>query len=324
MTPLIVLIAFASVAGVGWVLVGGKPQTSKKRMKAVAGQGSLRGKRQTAALDAGAQRRRQVQETLKELEEKQKKARKASLSLRAQIEQAGLSISIKTFWMISAGAGLVGGLVPLIMWQKPLVGGALAVAFGLGLPRWALGVLRARRLKKFGEEFANAIDVVVRGVKAGLPLNECLKIIAREAPSPVREEFGTLCEGLAVGISLEEGLRRMYERMPLPELNFFGVVLTIQQKTGGNLAEALGNLSLVIRSRKMMREKINAYSSEAKASAMIIGALPPFVLGVVYFTAPDYMMVLFTEPMGRIMLLGGATWMGMGIMMMRNMINFKI
>jgi tight adherence protein B len=324
MMPLIVLVAFASVAGIGWVFVGGKPQAAKKRMKAVAGRGPMRGKRQAAALDAGAQRRRQVQETLKDLEDKQKKARKASLTLKAQMEQAGLSISVKTFWMISAAAGLVGGLVPLVVWQKPIVAVALAVAMGLGLPRWTVGFMRGARLKKFQEEFANAIDVIVRGVKAGLPLNECLKIIAKEAPSPVGEEFGQLVEGLSIGVGLDEGLRRMYERMPLPELNFFGVVLTIQQKTGGNLAEALGNLALVIRSRKMMREKIQAYSSEAKASAMIIGALPPGVLALVYVTAPDYMSMMFTEPLGRMMLLGGGVWMSIGIFVMRKMINFKI
>jgi tight adherence protein B len=323
MMPLIVLVAFASVAGIGWVFVGGKPQASKKRMKAVAGRGPMRGKRQTAALDAGAQRRRQVQETLKELEDKQKKARKASLSLKARLEQSGLAISVKTFWLISAGAGLFGGLLPLVIWQKPVVAAAMAIALGLGLPRWVVGFLRAGRLKKFAEEFANAIDVIVRGVKAGLPLNECLKIIAKEAPTPVREEFAQLVEGLSLGVSLDEGLKRMYDRMPLPELNFFGVVLAIQQKTGGNLAEALGNLSGVIRSRKMMREKIQAYSSEAKASAFIIGAMPPGVCGLVYVTAPEYMSMMFTESMGRLMLICGVVWMCVGIFVMRKMINFK-
>ncbi len=325
MFPVIAAVSFFAVAGVGWVLVGGgKPATAKKRMKEISGGAPTRGKRQVSALDAGAQRRKQVQESLKDIEDKQKKARRKSLSLKAQIDQAGLTLSLRTFWIMSAAAGLTVGFGALVMGRPWYVALALALGAGLGLPRWVVGFLRGARLKKFAAEFPNAIDVIVRGVKAGLPLNECLKIISKEAPEPVNGEFAELVEGLSVGVSLEEGLRRAYERMPLPEVNFFGIVLSIQQKTGGNLAEALGNLSGVLRSRKMMREKISAYSSEAKASAMIIGALPPGVLGIVYLTAPDYMTLMFTETMGRLMLLGGGLWMGTGIFVMRKMINFKI
>jgi tight adherence protein B len=324
MLPVVILAAFVSIAGVGWVLVGGKPEAAKKRLKNVSGRGPMRGRRQNAALDAAGQRRKQVQETLKDLEAKQKQARKKTLTLKAQIEQAGLTITLKTFWLMSAGAGGGAALLALLTGRHPLIALALAITCGLGLPRWTVGFLRGMRLKKFTSEFANAIDVIVRGVKAGLPLNECLKIIAKEAPPPVAEEFGELVEGLGIGVSLEDGLRRMYERMPLAELNFFGVVLAIQQKTGGNLAEALSNLSGVIRSRRFMREKIAAYSSEAKASAFIIGALPPGVCGIVYFTSPDYMNLMFTTTMGRLMILGGLTWMGIGVLVMRKMINFKI
>jgi tight adherence protein B len=324
MLPVVVLAAFLSIAGVGWALVGGKPDATKKRLKNVSGRGPMRGKRQNSALDAAGQRRKQVQETLKDLEAKQKQARKKRLTLRAQIEQAGLTLSLRTFWLLSAAAGGTAGLLAILTGRHPAIALALAITFGLGMPRWTVGFLRGRRLKKFTSEFANAIDVIVRGVKAGLPLNECLKIIAKEAPPPVAEEFEELVEGLALGVSLEDGLRRMFERMPLAELNFFGVVLAIQQKTGGNLAEALSNLSLVIRSRRSMREKIAAYSSEAKASAFIIGSLPPGVCGIVYFTSPDYMTLMFTTTMGRLMVLGGLSWMAIGIFVMRKMINFKI
>jgi tight adherence protein B len=324
MLPVVVLAAFASIAGVGWALVGGKPDATKKRLKDVSGRGPLRGRRQNAVLDAAGQRRKQVQETLKDLEAKQKQARKKTLTLKAQMEQAGITMSLRTFWLISVGVGAGMGLLAVLSGRHPAIALAVAIAFGLGLPRWSVGFLRGRRIKKFTLEFANAIDVIVRGVKAGLPLNECLKIIAKEAPPPVGEEFAELVEGLAVGVSLEDGLRRMYERMPLAELNFFGVVLAIQQKTGGNLAEALSNLSTVIRSRRSMREKIAAYSSEAKASAFIIGSLPPAVCGMVYFTSPDYMTLMFTTTMGRLMVLGGLGWMGIGVFVMRKMINFKI
>jgi tight adherence protein B len=323
MFPVIAVVGLASLAGVGWVLAGGgQSSQAKKRVKSVAQRAPTRGRR--AGVDTASQRRRQVQDTLKDLEAKQKRQRKRTLTLKAQMEQAGLNITLKTFWIISAVAGVVGGVLGLASGRGPIVAAALLIVFGLGLPRWTVGFLRGRRLKKFASEFPNAIDVIVRGVKAGLPLNECFKIIANEAPPPVGEEFGEFVESLAVGVPIEEALKRMYERMPLQELGFFGVVLAIQQKTGGNLAEALGNLSGVIRSRKTMREKIGAYSSEAKASALIIGSLPPGVCAMVYFTSPDYMSLMFTETMGRLMLLGGAVWMGIGIFMMKKMISFKI
>src|SRR5262249_25244353 len=146
-------------------------------------------------------------------------------------------------------------------------------AMGLGLPRWVLGFLTARRRKKFTQEFANAIDVIVRSVKSGLPTNEALKIVARESPNPVGSEFNTLVESLKVGVTLDQGLKRMYDSMPTPEVGFFSIVMAIQSKSGGNLSEALGNLSGVLRDRKRLEGKIKAMSSEAKASAGIIGSL---------------------------------------------------
>ena len=317
--------AFMAVGGVGWVAVGAMGDAkSQKRVQRAVGAPMQRGKRQTSALDAAAQRRRQVQESLKDIEARQRETRKKTLSLKARIRQAGLAWSPAVFWMVSAGAAAAALLVALITGQSLYVSGAAAVVGGLGLPRWFLGFRRGGRQKKFSGEFANALDVIVRGVKSGLPLNECLKIIATESPEPVKGEFEKLVEGIAVGVSLEDGLERMCERMPLAELNFFKTVLVIQQKTGGNLAEALGNLSVVLRSRKLMREKIGALSSEAKASALIIGSLPPGVLGIVYATTPSYMSQMFTHPTGQMMLLGSIIWMSFGVLTMRSMINFKI
>jgi len=317
--------AFMAVGGVGWVVAGAAGDAqSKKRMNRAVGGGLTRGRRQTSALDQAAQRKRQVQESLKDLEQRQRDQRKKSLSIKARIQQAGMSFTPTVFWMVSAGMAVAGLLVAFITGQSLPVTGGIALVCGLGLPRWWLGFLRGRRQKMFSGEFANALDVITRGVKSGLPLNECLKILSVESPEPVRTEFEKLVEGIAVGVSLPDGLDRMCERMPLPELNFFRTVLIIQQKTGGNLAETLGNLSVVLRSRKMMREKIGALSSEAKSSAAIIGSLPPGVMGIVYATTPSYMGQMFTHPTGQLMLLGGLTWMFIGIMVMRGMINFKI
>jgi tight adherence protein B len=320
------IAAFMAVGGVGWVAVGavGDAQ-SKKRMNRAVGTGGLqRGRRQTSALDQAAQRKRQVQESLKDLEQRQRDQRKKSLSIKARIQQAGMSFTPAVFWMVSAGMAAAGLLIAFITGQSLLVTAGIGLVSGLGMPRWWLGFLRGRRQKQFSGEFANALDVITRGVKSGLPLNECLKILSVESPEPVKTEFAKLVEGIAVGVSLPDGLDRMCERMPLPELNFFRTVLIIQQKTGGNLAETLGNLSVVLRSRKMMREKIGALSSEAKSSAAIIGSLPPGVMGIVYATTPSYMGQMFTHPTGQLMLLGGLTWMFIGIMVMRGMINFKI
>jgi tight adherence protein B len=204
-----------------------------------------------------------------------------------------------------------------------LVTALVAFSVGLGLPRWVLGFLKGRREKAFTAEFANAIDVIVRSVRSGLPTNEALRIVARELPDPVGSEFNTLCEGLKVGVTLDQGVKKMLENMPTPEVNFFGIVMTIQQKSGGNLSEALGNLAGVLRDRKRLQGKIKAMSSEAKASAGIIGALPPGVMGIVYLTTPAYITLLFTERMGNLMLAGCVIWMSIGIGVMRKMINFK-
>ncbi len=204
-----------------------------------------------------------------------------------------------------------------------MIVGAAGFAGALGFPRWVLSFLSTRRQKAFLNEFANAIDIIVRGVKSGLPLNECLNIIANESPDPVGSEFRDLVEGNRVGVALDVGMERMFERMPLPEVNFFAIVIALQGKTGGNLSEILGNLSNVLRSRKRMQEKIQAMSSEAKASASIFGSLPPAVTFLIYITTPDYIALLFSEQLGNLMLICSGLWMATGVFIMKKMINFK-
>ena len=316
---------FIAVAGVGLAFSGGSTQKHQKsRLAAAVGQPAQRGRRPVSAPDTAAHKRKQVQDSLKELEDRQKAERKKSLTLRARLEQAGLTWSPTKFWVISGILAAVALLGTLLTGQHILLVLAATGVAGLGLPRWILSMARGRRQKKFTANFADALDVIVRGIKTGLPLNECLKIIAREGETPVKEEFQVLVEGISVGVDTDEGLRRMLRRMPTSELSFFAIVLAIQSKTGGNLAEALNNLSTVLRARKMMREKVGALSSEAKASSMIIGSLPPGVATMVSVISPDYMAPLFTTPMGQLLLLGGVTWMAIGIFVMRGMINFKM
>jgi tight adherence protein B len=321
---MIAALAFISVAGVGWVIAGGQNNRANSiRLRSLTARDQMkRGKRKMAALDQSSARRKQLQETLKDLDQHQKEQRKRTITLKSRIQQAGFSFSPTAFHITTLSIGLGVALAMILVGQTILVALAFGFGAGFGLPRWFLGFVRKRRVKKFSLEFANAIDVIVRGIKSGLPLNECLRIIAREAPAPVGPEFQKLVEGMTVGVDLSRGLEKMYERMPLSELNFFTIVLTIQQKTGGNLAEALGNLSIVLRARKMMREKIGALSSEAKASSGIIGSLPPLVMTIVYLTTPEYMGLMFTEDLGRLMLAGAGIWMGLGIFVMSRMIAF--
>jgi tight adherence protein B len=295
--------------------------TSKKRLQAVSRQTAVgTGPRNTA--DTQQQRRRNVTALLKDIE-KQQAQQKQRPTLRRRLEQAGLTISPRTFWIVCgivAFAAAAGCLVAHRAWWVAL---CAALVFGLGLPRWVVSFLIKRRIKAFTAEFANAIDVIVRSVKSGLPTNEALKIVAREMSPPVGPEFFKLCEGLKVGVTLEQGLKKMFENMPTAEVSFFGIVMTIQQKSGGNLSEALGNLAFVLRDRKRLQGKIKAMSSEAKASAMIIGSLPPVVGFLVWMSTPSYIESLFTERMGNLMIAGCAVWMSAGIWVMSKMIAFK-
>ena len=320
---LLPLLTLMTVAGIGWVFAGSSNTSdlAKRRIQSVK-QGTAVSSQQSKAQQQAKDRRKTVQKTLKEIEERQKEE-KQRISLSTRIEQAGFTFSVPVFWLISLAMS-VAGFLALYMgglsWTVALAGG---FAGGLGLPRWLLGYRTIKRQKVFLLEFANALDVIVRGVKAGLPLTECLNIVARESPDPVGAEFRMVVEGSRVGVTLEEGLLRMYERVPVPEVNFFVIVLSIQQKSGGNLSEALGNLSNVLRDRKLMRGKIQAMSSEAKASAGIIGSLPPGVMALIYVSTPDYISSLFSTQMGNIMIIGGAVWMALGILVMKKMINFK-
>lgn len=292
-----------------------------KRVAAMKGRGTGTSRLPGKNADQNRDRRRKVQDTLKQLEEKQK-AKKKKVTLRNSIQQAGYKISVKTFWIISIVAGLVTSIVVLLTGSPPLVSVGVGFIATFGIPRWVLGFLKKRRAAKFLNEFANAIDVIVRGVKSGLPVNDSFKVVGRESPDPVGPEFQQVVEGQRLGITLEQGLERMFERMPLAEVNFLTIVITIQKQTGGNLAEALGNLSVVLRDRKKMQGKIKAMSQEAKSSAAIIGALPIAIMTLTYMTNPEYIMLLWTERLGQIMLMGCATWMTIGVLVMKKMINF--
>ncbi|MGY4233767.1 tight adherence protein B [Bradyrhizobium sp. USDA 4449] len=313
-------LATAAVGGIAWVFL--YPMLSGER-KAESRRASIGRPDAPAAKQAEKSqrsRREQVESSLKDLEAR--RAQEKSVPLNIRLSQAGLDWTTQKFWIVS---GVVAGVFffGALFGGGGLLGAAgLAFAGGFGLPRWALGFLKKRREDKFLKALPDAVDVIVRGIKAGLPLFESIKVVAADAPEPLRSEFLAIIETQAIGMPLGDACSRLYDRMPLPEANFFGIVVSIQQKSGGNLSEALGNLSKVLRDRKKMKEKIQAMSMEAKASAGIIGSLPPIVMFLVYLTTPGYISLLWTHPTGQLMLVGCVVWMSIGIMVMKKMINF--
>ena len=315
-------MAFAVAAGgVAYVfvypLLSGEAR-AEKRQKALLGGPERKGGRGAS----GPSRRELVAQSLKELETREKGRNQATIETR--IAQAGLSWSKGRFFAVSGAVGLALGFVLLVLTGGLLTALGGLVVGGVGLPRWLLTFLKKRRIKKFLDELPNAMDVIVRGVRSGLPLGDCLRIIATEAQEPVRGEFKAICEAQTIGIPMGDSCAKLFERMPLPEANFFGIVVSIQQRSGGNLSEALGNLSRVLRDRKKMKAKVQALSMEAKASAVIIGALPFVVAFLVYLTSPTYIMPLFVTSSGHMILGFAGLWMSIGIFVMKKMMNFEV
>ena len=315
----LVFLAATAIGGLAWVfvypLLSGEKKAEKRRASVARSEPAAH------QVDKSQRsRREQVEGSLKDLEARRQKENKIPLSSR--LTQAGLDWSTQKFMIVSGVLAAVCFAMPMLFGGGLVGAVGLAFAAGFGLPRWALGFLKKRREKNFLKALPDAVDVIVRGIKAGLPLFESIKVVAADAPEPLRSEFLAIIETQAIGMPLGDACARLYERMPVPEANFFGIVIAIQQKSGGNLSEALGNLSKVLRDRKKMAEKIQAMSMEAKASAGIIGSLPPIVMLLVYLSTPDYISLLWTHPTGQLMLVGCVIWMSIGIFVMKKMINF--
>jgi len=268
-------------------------------------------------------RQQRIQGKLKELEEKGNN-KKRRTQIRAKLLQAGLDISVQKYFILTGVLGFTLGILVILFQYSIYVAICVAIVGIYGLPNIILNRIAKIRQKKFTEHFIDALDVMVRGVKSGLPVGECLTIIGREAIDPVGESFRHIVEGQKLGIELDELLERGIARMPTAEFKFFAIVLLIQQQTGGNLAETIDGLSNVLRDRKKMRDKIISLSTEAKASAAIIGSLPFFVTTIMWLMNPDYIGLLFTETTGNIMLFSGLTTMGIGVFVMSKMTSFDI
>ncbi|CZT33693.1 type II secretion system F family protein [Rhizobium sp. 9140] len=331
--PLIIAIAVLaaiSTAGLGYGFLFSRIQDEKnanarfRKIKA-AETDRVNIKAARDRMNELSKRRKSVQDSLKDLQKKQKeKSARAKPPIKVRLTQAGLSMSITQFYVFSGILGFFAFLVALVVGGSFLIALGIMIFASLGLPRWIVGFLVNRRCKKFIEEFPNSLEVMVRSIKSGLPLSDAIRLIATDGQEPVKTEFRRVIDAQGVGMTVPEACTRMIQTVPLQEVNFFSVVITIQGQAGGNLSEALSNLAKVLRERRKMKAKVQALSMEAKASACIIGALPFIVTLLVYLSSPDYIMVLFTDPRGHLIIGISAIWMSMGIFVMRQMINFDM
>ena len=266
--------------------------------------------------------REAISKKIKEMEERHKNREKLSLSQK--IQQAGITITEQQFYVASAISGIVASLPVYMLFGSAIAAAGVGVIAGVGIGQFIVNTLRQNRLEKFFNDFPNALDVVVRGVSAGLPLIDCLRVIATDSEDPIRSEIATVLHGTTLGLTLPEAIQKLAERVPIPEISFFSVVITIQSKSGGNLAEALANLSKVIRDRKKLRAKANALAQEAKTMATILGALPFLVFFANYYLNPEYIEPLYATSMGRWAVFGCLMWMLTGALIIRKMIRFDI
>ncbi|HEY0352578.1 MAG TPA: type II secretion system F family protein [Enterovirga sp.] len=317
-TVAVICLSAVSAGGLAYAflypLVSGEARV-EKRQQALIGANPVRRERNSAV-----NRRDQVAQSLKELDQREKARNK--VTIEGRIAQAGLEWSRSRFFMLSGALGVcvAGGM--LFLSDNALLAAIGLFVGGLGAPRWFLGYLKKRRIDLFLKELPNAMDIIVRGIRAGLPLGDCLRIIANETQEPVKTEFRILVEQQNIGITVGEAVGKLYERVPVAEANFFAIVIAIQQKAGGNLSEAIGNLSKVLRERKKMKDKIQAMSMEAKASAGIIASLPFIVALLTYLSSPNYIELLWITMVGKMLLGLAAFWMMCGVLVMRKMINF--
>ncbi|HEU5481469.1 MAG TPA: type II secretion system F family protein, partial [Sphingomicrobium sp.] len=236
----------------------------------------------------------------------------------------GRNITLGKYAIVSASLVVV--VMALLMFRgAPIFLGLFAGLFvGFGLPHFAVGMMISRRIRKFNSNFPDAIELMVRGLRSGLPISETMIIVANEIPGPVGLEFRAVADKMKIGRTMESALQDTSDRLGTPEFQFFVITLAIQRETGGNLAETLSNLADVLRKRAQMKLKIRAMSSESKASAYIVGSLPFVVFALVYMINPAYMSNFFTDERLTVAGIGGLVWMSIGGFIMAKMVNFEI
>lgn len=324
----ILIITSMSLALIGCLFLLLTPNSKQKKQKRIKFITTHSNPSQTKASEQflknhSKSQRQQIKNILIGIDKQAQTEKKKQNNLNVKLNQVNWPITETHFILICIGLGGVGAIIAFFFKFNLLMSSGVIIFSGFVLPNQMMNMLIKRRQKLFIEHFAEAMDVIVRGVRTGLPLNECLRIIAREAQEPVASEFIRLTEAERLGVPIEVSLNQLHQRMPLAEVGFFITALNIQRTTGGNLGETLNNLSKVIRGRKMLREKVKALSAEAKASAYVVGGVPFVVGGMVSVLAWDYMHTLFTTQTGQRNLMISAGLMVVGILVLRKMVNFN-
>ena len=325
MTPiLLALLAVVAVGAAGFALVPSLlgSERAEKRIKALRGDVQLN-RRLNNDERTRDSRRKEIQQTLRQQTDALEKKKK-QIPLQARIYQAGMKLKPVAFIRNSVIFGALLFVVTFIMQVELLYCLVFGLAGGYLLPRMYLNHRRKKYQSAFLDELPNAVEAIVRGVKSGLPLNDSMRLVAREAKEPIKSDFQRVLDQQSVGKSIQEAVVSLYDRVPLPEVNFFVVVIGVQAQSGGNLSEALGNLARVLRNRKKMKMKVKAMSSEAKASAGIIGSLPIIVAILVSLTTPTYLLPLIETDIGKICLGIAAIMMFLGGFIMNRMVQFDI
>lgn len=297
-------------------------EASKKKHRLAVIRGSQGESEKVKKKDDQNQRRSDLSKKLQETGEENPK--KKGNTIQDLIMQSGMQLSIKGFWIGSIVFAVVVTVICHLIGLAPFVKGMVFITALLGLPKLFLKMKAANRQKKFLEDFADALESMMRLLKAGMPVSEAIRMAAREYPGPIGEEMERIYEQQKIGVPLPEAVLEAAKRMPLTEMQMFATAIAIQTQTGSSLSEVLQNLASVIRSRFKLKRKVKALSSEATASAGIIGALPVVVAGGMYFINREYIEVLFIDPTGKMLLTGAIVWMCVGVFVMRQMINFKV
>ena len=321
---LILIALIIIVATVMAVAIWFSQEAAKKQRTMAVIKGQATGENDSKnEKDSRDKRRAEIARKLKESGELE--AKKKKTGTRAYLQQAGLKTTVKQYWLFSLMLAIALTFVSLVIlgWPKPVAFCMFIIGL-LGLPRLILKRMIARRQKKFLEEFGDALESIVRLLKAGMPVTEAISMCSREFDGPVGEEMAIIYDAQKIGVSLSEATQEAAERMPITEMQMFATGIAIQTQTGASLSEVLMNLAGVIRARFKLKRKVVALSSEAKASAMIIGSLPILVGTALFFMNREFIMLLFTTTPGKVMTAGGIIWMSLGVLVMKMMINFKV
>jgi len=319
---LMIIIAVGVLAALGMVFAARGPSTGKALKRRIEMIKERHG--DVIAANAQAQIRKLFAQRASKVEGIASSIIPKPALLRKRLEQTGREISLAKYAMISFGLSLVIATALMLRGMPFLLGLFAGLFVGIGLPHFVVGKMIIRRVNKFNVNFPDAIELMVRGLRSGLPITETLGIVSSEIPGPVGMEFRMVSDKMKIGRTMEAALQDTADRLGTPEFQFFVITLAIQRETRGNLAETLSNLADVLRKRAQMKLKIRAMSSESKASAYIVGSLPFVVFTLVYLMNPSYMGKFFIDERLIIAGIGGMVWMSIGGFIMAKMVNFEI